>query len=376
MRTHETNVSIAEIKAMVDGIHGSFQGLRAGLDDQAKLIAGLRIGGGGGHESGNLKAAYADLHKFLASGRFAPRADMATDSSPDGGYLTLPEIDSQIATFMQNEQPMRRICRVQPTASGTFAIPFSQANASSGWVGERQSRPKTDSPTLAMLEIPVFEIYAMPKATQTMLDDSMFNIEDFVNSEVATEFAREEGSAFISGDGVNKPRGLLTYTIVSTSDATRTFGQLQYVPSGVAAAISDGSNNGGDALITMVYTLASGYRRNARWLMNSLTAGVVRKLKDAEDRYLWVNPLSESQPPLLLGYPVEFDENMPDIGAGTYPIAFGDWKAAYIIVDRIGIRILRDPFTDKPWVNFYTTKRVGGSLVDSRAVKLLKVATT
>lgn len=357
------------------------------IDDIVRKVAAMQVGGGGftDQNPAETRKALNAFGQFVKTGKpdamqaLMPRADMTTDNDPSGGYTVPREVGKTIITRMLDFSPMRRLASVVQTKSDIFEQLLQAAGGTAEWVGERESRPKTDSPTFTANSYPAHEIYANPAVSQKLLDDSDFDVANFVTTTIAEDFDIKEGAAFITGNGVNKPRGFLSYsTPVTTSDATRAFGVLQYVPSGVAGALSDATHNGGDALIDVVYALRAGYRRNARWLMNSQTAGVVRKLKTSDDfaQYLWINSIAPGQPPTLLGYPVEFDENMPNIGAGEFPIAFGDWKRGYLINDRIGIRILRDPFTNKPFVHFYTTKRVGGGMLDSNAIKLLKIAAT
>lgn len=379
---------LAELNAAIEAFkvkqNGDMSAVTAAIDDLNGKLAALRIGpAGGGGPQGSRKTAISALGTFARNGDqnalmagLTPIAGMSTDSDPDGGYLISEETATEIMRTQAEGSAMRRIARVITSRAATYRQPISRGGTQSGWVGEREDRPRLDGSTLAMLEVVSGEIYAQPAATQSMLDDSAFNLGEFIELEIADAFNEQEAAAFITGDGNKKPRGFLSYNIVSTADAALPLGSLQYVPSGVAAALSDGSHNGGDALITLVYTLAARYRRNGTWLMNSLTAGVVRKLKDGEDRYLWQESLSAGEPPLLLGYPVEIDENMSDIGANAYPIAFGDFRRGYIIADRFGVRILRDPYTAKPYVLFYATKRVGGALLDHKAIKVLKIAAT
>jgi HK97 family phage major capsid protein len=301
---------------------------------------------------------------------------MSVDNDPNGGYTVPPEIGSIILSTQRDMSAMRRLATVRQTNSDVYEQLMSVGGGGAVWVGEREARPETSHATLVALSFPSMEAYANVAVTQKLLDDNAVDIGAFLEQEIAQDFTDAEGAAFINGDGVNKPRGILSYPTASTDDATRPFGTLQYVATGVAAALSDATRNGGDALIDMVYKLKAGYRRNARWLMNSTTAGAVRKLKTTGDteNYLWRDSLADGQPPMLLGYPVEFDESMPDVGSDKFPIAFGDFARGYLIADRIGMRILRDPFTNKPHVMFYVTKRVGGGLLDSNAIKLLKVA--
>ena len=212
---------------------------------------------------------------------------------------------------------------------------------------------------------------AMPAATQRLLDDAAINMESWLADSVDAEFSRQEDIAFISGDGVNKPRGLLTYIGGGASDGVHPGGNLTEFNSESATEIP-----GPDTLLDFKYTLAAPYRQNARWLMNSLTAATIAKFKDADNNYIWREGMVEGEPATLLGRPVTIDESMPDIGGNAFPVAFGDFQRGYLINDRIGTRILRDPYTNKPFVLFYVTKRVGGGLLDPNAIKLMKIAVT
>lgn len=370
-----------------ENYRGRIEAIEGSLDDLNRQVAAGRMGGGAGIgdevSPQQRKAALKAFASFVTTGNpeamraiMPQAAGMSTDDDPRGGYAVPTEIGSEIIARQLDISPMRRLATVRQSRTGTYEQLMNAGGGGSDWVGERQARPETDPTQLRQLTFTAHEIYANPAVTQNLLDDSTFDIAGFVTTSIAEDFDVKEGTSFITGDGVLKPRGFLEYDKVTTADATRPFGKLQYVPSGVAGALSDTNNNGADALTDMVYKLRAGYRRNATWLMNSLTASAVRKLKDGTGRYLWQEPISAGQPPVLLGYPVETDEGMPDIGANEYPVAFGDWKRGYLILDRIGVRVLRDPFTNKPYVHFYTTKRVGGGLLHSDAIKLLKIATT
>jgi HK97 family phage major capsid protein len=233
----------------------------------------------------------------------------------------------------------------------------------SGWVGETAARPITTSSSLAPIVFATGEIYAMPAATQRLLDDSAINVEQWLVQSIEKEFNRQEGIAFLSGDGVNKPAGLLTYAAGGVNAATHPGGAITVATAAITV----------DSLIDFMYGLAAPYRQNATWLMSSLTAAFLSKMKDADGNLIWRESLIVGQPSTLLGRPVEIDEGMPGPVAGAAAIAFGDFKAGYVINDRVGTRILRDPFTNKPYVNFYTTKRVGGGVLDPNAIRVLKL---
>lgn len=301
-----------------------------------------------------------------------PQNVLQTQSDPDGGFLVPETVETTIERVLGVISAMRGACDVTQISTAVYKKPVNLGGASSGWVTERQSRSETTTPTLSELSFPTFEVYAMPAATQTFLDDASVDGEAWLGSEVAIAFAEKEAAAFISGDGVNAPKGFLSYTAA----ASYSWGKVGYKVSGVAAALTDGSNNGADALINLVHALKSGYRSEASFLMNDLTTSVVRKFKNSEGNYLWQPSIQVGQPSQLLGYPVLTDDNMPDVGAGNFPIAFAAWRRFYKIIDRIGIRVLRDPYTSKPYVLFYTTKRTGGGIQNFEAGKLLKVGTS
>ena len=261
---------------------------------------------------------------------------------------------------------MRQIANVQVTTVGAYSTVWSDGQWGSGWVGETAPRPNTTNPQLSQIVFKSGEIYANPSITQTLIDDAGFNIERWLADEVAATFALQEGAAFISGDGVNKPAGLLGYA--PGGAFAHPGGAIPVVNSGQAANLT------ADALHDVVYALAAPYRANATWIMNSTTLARVRKFKDTGGQYLWQPSLDKGQPPTILGYPVVADENMPDVAENSLPIAFGDFRRGYVVNDRAGVRVLRDPYTSKPFVSFYTTKRVGGGVLDPRALRFLKVA--
>lgn len=311
----------------------------------------------------------ANDHELRAA---MPQAALHTQSDPDGGFLVPETVETVIERVLGVISAMRGACDVQQISTSTYRKPVSLGGATSGWVSEPGTRSQTSTPTLSELKIETGEIYAQPAATQTFLDDASVDGDAWLGSEVAIAFAEQEGSAFITGDGVNKPKGFLSYTAASAY----AWGKVGYKASGVAAALTDGSNNGADGLINLVHALKAGYRAEASFMMNDLTTAVVRKFKNSEGNYLWQPSIQVGQPSQLLGYPVLTDDNMPDVGAGNFPIAFAAWRRFYKIIDRVGIRVLRDPYTAKPYVLFYTTKRVGGGIQNFEAGKLLKVATS
>ena len=367
----------------VDRINAEITKLQSSLDDVNATLAALKVGAAG--DDNPLSAERRDyaraFDRFFRRGvdaglsDLAVKAAMSTDSDPDGGYVVPDQMEGTIDRVLGTVSAMRSIARVISISAGTYKKLINKGGAEGGWVGEREDRPQTAGPTLSELAFPAMEIYANPAATQTLLDDATVDIAAWLADEVSIVFAEKEGVAFVTGDGVNKPRGLLSYDAVA--NASYEWGKIGYVASGVAAALTDGTHNGADALIDLVYGLKQGYRQNARFLLNRSTQAAIRKLKSkTEELYLWQPPIAAGQPATLLGYPVTDDDNMHDIGAGKFPIAFGDFQRGYLIVDRVGVRVLRDPYTAKPFVLFYTTKRVGGGVQNFEALKLLKIATT
>jgi HK97 family phage major capsid protein len=300
---------------------------------------------------------------------------LSVGTDPEGGYTVPLQMETAIDRVITEISEMRNIARVVQVSTASYKKRVSMGGATSGWVGEQASRPNTDIPTLDVLEYPVMELYANPAATQSILDDSAINIDQWLADEVAIEFAQQEGAAFVNGNGAAKPRGFLSYDTV-LNDSWE-WGKLGKVITGVDGDWADSSSDPGAEttnIVDLVYSLKPVFRRNARFTMNRKTVAEIMKLRDADGRQLWSSGLRDGQPDRLMGYPIYEMEDMPDIGSDEYPIAFGDFQRGYIIVDRIGVRVLRDPFSAKPYVQFYTTKRVGGGIGHYEAIKLLQFA--
>jgi HK97 family phage major capsid protein len=298
------------------------------------------------------------------------RKSLSAGSDPDGGYVVPHETEAMIDRVLTKISPVREIATVRQIGASSFRKPMNIGGTESGWVGETAARPETDTPTLALVEFPAMELYAQPAATQTLLDDANVNIEEWLASEVQTVFAEQEGNAFVNGDGSAKPKGFLAYTKVA--DASWAWDKIGYLPSGADGAFA--ASNPADKLIDLVYAPKQAYRANGRFVMNRKTESEIRKFKDGEGNYIWQPGAAAGAPPTLLGYPVTEAEHMPDIASNSYSIAFGDFQRGYLVVDRVGIRVLRDPYSAKPYVLFYTTKRVGGGVQNFEAIKLLKFA--
>ena len=264
--------------------------------------------------------------------------------------------------------PMRQIATVRQTSATVFKKPVS-LGTTSAWAAETGSRTETTAPTLSLLEFPAAELYAMPAATQTLLDDAYADVDEWLADEVEASFSTQESAAFVSGDGSGEPKGFLSYDMIA--DASHAWSKIGFILSGGAGAFA--ASNPADKLIDLVYALKSQFRANARFVMNRRTVSGVRKLKDGDGNYLW-RPGAAGESASLLGYPVTEIEDMPDIAANAYAIAFGDFRRGYLIVDRQGARVLRDPYSMKPYVLFYTTKRVGGGVQNFDAIKVMKFA--
>lgn len=293
---------------------------------------------------------------------------LQTTVDADGGFAVPEELDRNIIQLLRDESPMRQVCGQVTVGTPDYKKLVNLGGAGSGWVGETEARPKTDTPTLAQIAAYMGEIYANPQATQTSLDDIFFNAEAWITGEVAYEFSQKEGNAFLLGDGTKKPKGLMTTPMSKQTDQDRPFGTIQQINSGTAGDFNS------DNLIDLVYALKAGYRKSGKFMLQGLTLSRIRKLKDGQGNYIWSPGLGIDQPSSILTYGYVENEDMPEVAAGSNAILFGDFNRGYLIVDRIGTRVLRDPYTNKPYVGFYTTKRVGGMTVDTQAVKVLTLA--
>jgi HK97 family phage major capsid protein len=293
---------------------------------------------------------------------------LSVGSNPDGGYLVPAETEAAVNMALKAISPIRAIATVRQVSGTVYKKPFSTTTPGTGWVGETAARPETTTPTLAELSFPTMELYAMPAATSTLLDDAAVDIDGWIADEVRDAFAQQEGNAFVVGNGVNKPKGFMDYPKVA--NASWAWGSLGFIATGVAGDFP--ASNPGDKLLDLVYAAKAGYRANGSFVFSRTTQAVVRKLKDGDGTYLWQPSAKPGESATLMGIPVAESEDMPGIGTDAYAIAYGDFRRGYLIVDRIGIRVLRDPYSAKPYVLFYTTKRVGGGVQDFDAIKLLK----
>ncbi|MFA5900858.1 MAG: phage major capsid protein [Hyphomicrobium sp.] len=382
------NSAMADVQEVIDTIGASFkefkashsaelEALSADVQELNSKFATGRALGGGSYDILDERSARAEREAFTAfarSGRI--QAAMTTDSNPDGGYLVPTTIDRDVARLARDVSPMRRLARVIQVGGGQYEKLVSQNGTQAEWTTEKAARNETQGLKLAKLAPAIHELTAMPAVTQTLLDDATIDVASELSLEIANAFADKESQAFIAGDGVTCPYGILSYNFVANNSWA--WGKIGYMPTGDASGFlaPTTSVSPADALVDLTYSLKASYRQNASWLMSGTTAAKVRKFKDANGAPIWTDSIQAGQPSMLLGFPVFLDENMPAVEAGKFPIAFGDFQRGYLILDRMGIRVMRDPYTARPYVRFYTTKRVGGTVVDFNAFKVLKVASS
>lgn len=359
-----TETKLGKVEAHIEALENSIEEMKTALNRTTQINEGA-----GKEEKGNAKYKAA-MREYLRKGSPIPAdafpqeyKDMSVGVDADGGFLVSPEVSSEIVGKVYESSPIRQLASQQTISTDQLEILQDLDEAGSGWVGETAARTSTDSPELKQIVIPVHELYAMPKATQKLLDDAAVNVEAWLGAKVAEKFARDEATAFVSGNGVGKPKGILNY---GSGDG---FGLIERKETAANNAIT------GDELIDTQAKLKEPYQANATWLINRLMVAYVRKLKDAiSGNYLWQPGLAQGQPNQLLGRPVMFASDLASaVTAATDTIIYGDIRAGYQIVDRIGVRVLRDPFSSKPYVLFYTTKRVGGGVKNFEAIKVLKV---
>jgi HK97 family phage major capsid protein len=373
---------LAELEQKLSGdvlIEEKVARIDAALDDQRRKMDRILIEKSRPHLAGAERGEpFSREHKsafraYMRTGEAAglkgiEEKALSAGSGPDGGYLVPVPAEREILRRMANISPIRAVASVREISTATYKKAFCPTGPAAGWVAESDARPQTASQQIADLTFPAMELYAMPAATQTLLDDAAVDLEQWIAEEVNTVFAEQEGAAFINGNGVGKPSGLLSYT--KSNVAGWSWGKTAYLPTGVAAGFA--ATNPSDILVDLVYTLRAGYRQNGRFLMNRKTQAQIRKFKASTGEYLWSPPAQLGAPATLMNFPIIEAEDMPDIAAGSFALAFADFNRCYLIVDRVGIRVLRDPYSTKPYVLFYTTKRVGGGIQDFDAIKLLK----
>ena len=349
--------------------------LNAALDSQSKQIENLSVSlsqpsysAAVNHEA---KSAWSSfIRTGDASALSSLEGKSLTSSDADGGFIAPVETESRIDGVLREASPMRALATVRSIGTSVFKKPVSATGAASGWAGEVDTRIETDAPQLELLDFPTGELYAMPAATQALLDDGVADVDQWLAEEVRDVFAAQETAAFVNGDGINKPRGFLSYA--QAVNGAQGWGEIGFVSTGIDGGFD--SDAPVDAILDLIYAPKSRYRAGGSFVMNRRTVNDVRKFKDADGNYIWQPSTKAGQPSTLLGYPLVEMEDMPDVAAGGAAMAFGDFRRGYLIVDRQGIRVLRDPYSAKPYVLFYTTKRVGGGVQDFDAIKVLRTA--
>ncbi|WP_082730725.1 phage major capsid protein [Acidovorax delafieldii] len=370
---HEERIAALEtgldgVKSDVDAIRAESATMRERIERLARTGSRPSLGGG----EGKAPETKSFVDQYLRRGLETGIKSFTAATGADGGFAVPREIDALIARTLADISPIRSIAQVVQTGTAGYRKLVTTGGTPSGWVSETAARPETDTPAFAEIAPPSGELYANPAASQAMLDDAAFDVESWLAGEIAEEFARAEGAAFVNGSGTNRPRGFLNGTPTPQDDAVRAFGTLQYVASGADGNFASVSPE--DRLVDLVHALRPAYRQGASFVMNSSTLARIRKMKSDDGAFLWQPSLAAGQPATLLGYPVVEAEDMPDIAANSLSIAFGNFRAGYLIAERSATTILRDPFTNKPFVHFYATKRIGGQVMNSEAIKLMKFA--
>jgi len=347
----------------VDAINAQIGELQAAIDTANTQMAAAQMGGVTGQRQLKDKE-YSDAFQAHMQ-RGEVQASLNKGAAAEGGFTVPVEWDRTITDKLVIVSPMRDLCTVQPVSGAGYKKLINLRGTGSGWVGEVAARPETNTPQFAEQGYGWGEIYANPSATQQMLDDSELDLEKWLAGEVDTEFSFQENKAFVSGDGTNKPRGLLTYAAGGAN--LHPLGGIATIASGAVGAITT------DAVMNLVYALPAAFTNGAKFGLNRNTHLSVRKLKDGQGNYIWQPSLVAGQPATLAGYALAEVNDMPDVATNALAIAFGDFKRAYKILDRVGVRVLRDPYTNKPYVSFYTTKRVGGGLENPECMKFMKI---
>jgi len=366
LKKGKADVVLDEKVERINAAVGNFQKT---VDEMNVKIAALNVSGSA---TGELRDAEhtTQFNAWMREGVEGAKvnASLNKGANGEGGYLAPIEWDRTIVDKLVQVSPMRQIAQVQPTSKAGFSKLFNNRGTGSGWVGETAARPETTTAGFSSLTFNLGEIYANPAATQGILDDAEIDLETWLANEVETEFSYQEGLAYVSGNGTNKPDGFLTYVTGAANAAKHPWGAIGLKTAASASAITT------DELVDLVYLLPGEFTQNARFVMNRAVQGTVRKLKDGQGNYIWQPSYVAGQPASLLGYPITEMAAMPNIATGAVPIAFGDFRKGYLIIDRIGVRLLRDPYSNKPYVMFYTTKRVGGGVQDPTVLKALKMA--
>lgn len=364
-----------DILARQDRADADFAALRSDVEEVKSRLdkvarAAARPAMAGAAPAGEAPEVKSFVDGYLRLGRETEVKSVNGVSPADGGFAVPRQIDATIASRLARISPIRSIAQIVQTGTAGYRKLVATTGVASGWVSETAARPETATPQFAEIAPPTGNLYANPAASQAMLDDVGFDLEAWLANEIATEFARAEGAAFVKGTGTNQPEGFLGTAKATTDDSARAFGAVQYIGTGSATGLGTALDT---KLIDLIHALRSGHRQGAVFVMNSATLASVRKLKTADGAFVWQPGLAEGQPNRLFGYPVIEAEDMPDVAGGAFPIAFGNFTNGYLIAENGATRVLRDPFTNKPFVHFYANRRIGGKVLDSNAIKLLKI---
>lgn len=382
--TMEANIGAkadgAEVNAKLEAINGTMNALETALNEHTAKLAAANLNGNGSvqpvdPEYTNTFASFMrdgrrdDEETLRSEQKKGPRAAMSEGVDADGGLLTPVEWDRTISGRLKLISPIRQEAQVIRISKRGFTKLFTDRAVGSGWVGETASRPATSTPQFTALPFMMGEIYANAAASQDLLDDAEIKLDDWLVGEIDTEFSRQEGIAFVSGNGTNKPHGLLGYVTDGAHATRHPWGAIEAVNSGHATLFT------ADAMVDTIYKLPAAYTPNAKWFLNRTSLGAIRKLKDGQGNFLWQPTFVAGQPSTLAGYSVIDVPDMPNVAAGNLSALFGDMRETYLVIDRIGLRVLRDPYTNKPYICFYATKRVGGGVKNPDAMKAIKIGT-
>ncbi len=352
---NKINLALNQYKERVNRIETVYQRPASGYAVESKSA---------GYDSDYKKAFRMYLRKGLDAGlETLQLKSLSVGTDADGGYLVTPQMADSIVKRIYESSPIRQLARVETISSDALDLIEDSGDAAASWTTETGAVTETTSPQIGKNTIGVFEMYAQPMATQKLVDDASIDIEAWIAEKIADKFARLEATAFVSGNGTSQPKGILSYT------AGTSWGQIEQINSGTAGEVTS------DGLMQLYYSLKEIHTRNATFLMNRSVVRSVRLIKETTtDQYIWQPGLAAGTPDTLLGVPVVQAADMPVAAANSLSVALGDFRTAYLVVDRVGLRILRDPYTEKPFIKFYTTRRVGGEVVNTDAIKLLKLA--
>ena len=288
-----------------------------------------------------------------------------------GGYLVPAAVVGPIVQRIFDTSPVRQVARIQAITGNALEGVVDYGQLSVSWLDVVTASSDPTTPAGKKYRIEVNNQRSSPRISPVLLEDAAVDIEAWIGEKIARDFALSENTSFVAGSGVAQPRGFTTYTTAATADSSRTWGQLEHVVTGTSAGFGS-TSNGIDKLTDLAYKVKAGYRAKSLWMMSKATLASARQLKTSNGDYIWQPSAQAGTPATLLGYAVVEAEDMPAVAANSLSIAFGDFSAGYMIVDRIGLSVLRDPYSNNPYVTFHAVRRVGGGVVDFDAIKFLK----